>query len=1212
MMPVYRYMDSSPHRRDQVPFPQHFFPGFEAVPPHLKVDPSNSPMMFESWPCSSNYGYSVPSYSCYNHGNFPACYSFRPPCPHFAPPPAFHHYPNYPTFPEAYPVYYFPPPHHSNEQPRYEYNKDAHGKHHCCGCPNHPCNQKNERSLKIEEQEPDAEKKEGDSVVSIQPRSYPYPVVWIPPEYVKNKEYGKRIDQPEVSDWDKAPHFTKYFKSLKPTEQEPRVWNGWFPLDMNGLKSLMQGEGERKTQNQQNEDKMRQFLFPIFGVPSDTKQEEDENQDKRKWKTASDHSKQAPNSFEFVPVESSGNDGRTDKPQVNEEFSHNKSASEIVGKADKKCASVKQMEVHREDKSEGTEKRGRDASVKRIEDTAKNELGGTTAKGKSPSPQKTSKLPPVCLRVDPLPKKRNGNGSSRSPSPPKGQAQDTSTKACTALGLQEEFAVCPQNLNGSLGKVEPGKKERKNIQVIEETCKENKAGECTSASQAQVLGNLSFDSQGVSRTPISERTESYSHKNKLGEEKSASSEEVVGAEKAAETIKATNLDKSAPGQCKAETKRMSDAEAAKLIQSAYRGFEVRKWDPLKKLKQIAKAREQVDEIRNRIQALESFSDPNKDDRQRLLIGEMIMSLPLKLDSIQGLHSCVRDARKSLARELLTAQEKLDSLSSKFAEGKVKELATAASTDYPRVDACRNASIEKENKKTSGGCISSFEDTNENGNNVKEPEQENLSDKEDKKPDAKDEETTEPPIADQELDGKIENEPTEVSNDIERHTAQSTPIMELENEDMSRIQDGDLSPNLECITHLPSAPEQKSNADEFSEMKDLTKEGKSEVVEVNDLILVSNNSEEDKLRSLPKEMIDCMHTVCEPEKKIGNSNGEKESDLPINQAFPAEVENLRCTKKDQEIDLLEELPLGIIDEEPAISKFEKCELHETGENNILSSTEGHLAGCQADEQLPEAASDNCVKGQNENDFTKSPALIEVEQTQEKEVNNVNKLESVLKPEEVPSTVGEENNDKVHQEEDDYGMIPVDHMAFSESEAGIVATQEKEVLFEEKKELVDQPVGTEEKEEIKLENQTQVQEQECTNSKDKATDMLRETAEHRVLSGTDALSEPNVEQDLLSASPAASEMSNDDHDLAEIGGDNKLIEENRKLREMMEKLMEAGKHQLTVISNLTGRVEDLEEKLSRNKKLSKPRYRKAIYGPSYSRPLRVRGKAAEVAM
>lgn len=60
---------------------------------------------------------------------------------------------------------------------------------------------------------------------------------------------------------------------------------------------------------------------------------------------------------------------------------------------------------------------------------------------------------------------------------------------------------------------------------------------------------------------------------------------------------------------------------------------------------------------------------------------------------------------------------------------------------------------------------------------------------------------------------------------------------------------------------------------------------------------------------------------------------------------------------------------------------------------------------------------------------------------------------------------------------------------------------------------------------------------------------------------------------------------------IEADEKLIEENRKLREMMEQMMNAGKAHLTVISNLSRRVKDLERKLSRKKKLRSRRHRAA---------------------
>ena len=52
---------------------------------------------------------------------------------------------------------------------------------------------------------------------------------------------------------------------------------------------------------------------------------------------------------------------------------------------------------------------------------------------------------------------------------------------------------------------------------------------------------------------------------------------------------------------------------------------------------------------------------------------------------------------------------------------------------------------------------------------------------------------------------------------------------------------------------------------------------------------------------------------------------------------------------------------------------------------------------------------------------------------------------------------------------------------------------------------------------------------------------------------------------------------------LNNDKKLIEENEKLREMMKKLLDAGNEQLDVISDLTGRVKELEKKLARKKRL-----------------------------
>lgn len=53
--------------------------------------------------------------------------------------------------------------------------------------------------------------------------------------------------------------------------------------------------------------------------------------------------------------------------------------------------------------------------------------------------------------------------------------------------------------------------------------------------------------------------------------------------------------------------------------------------------------------------------------------------------------------------------------------------------------------------------------------------------------------------------------------------------------------------------------------------------------------------------------------------------------------------------------------------------------------------------------------------------------------------------------------------------------------------------------------------------------------------------------------------------------------------------RLMEENERLREMMEKLIKSGQEQLTAISSLSGRVKDMEKRLSRKKKPKVKQYK-----------------------
>lgn len=136
------------------------------------------------------------------------------------------------------------------ELPRYEYDKCMPREYHCCGCPNHPFNNNEGKRLKIEEHEPDIEKKVNNSMAPAQLKNYPYPLLRIPPEYTSNREIKKPVAA-EVGDQDKTSHDRKPPNYVKPDRQEPEVWNGWFPLDINSLPNLFGDVNGRRNQNQQ-------------------------------------------------------------------------------------------------------------------------------------------------------------------------------------------------------------------------------------------------------------------------------------------------------------------------------------------------------------------------------------------------------------------------------------------------------------------------------------------------------------------------------------------------------------------------------------------------------------------------------------------------------------------------------------------------------------------------------------------------------------------------------------------------------------------------------------------------------------------------------------------------------------------------------------------------------------------------------------------------
>ncbi|PON56799.1 IQ motif, EF-hand binding site [Trema orientale] len=1129
MMPVHRHMDSYPHQRNQT--------GYRAFPAYTQVDPTKSPMVYEPWPYNGSYGYPAPFHSCCSHGNFPGFHACRPSYPQPMPSPV-HCYGGYPTpYPEAYPVSYVPRPHYSMEMPRYEYDKNTPWSYHCCGCPNHPCHQKGDMGLKIEEQEPDVvEKKGNDSLVPAPMKQYPYPVVWIPQERLR--EQRKPPDEAKVVEHESVPRKTKPVERKNSQEQEQNIWNGWFPLDADRLRHLMTGGDEKRTRDQKNEeqkkpviwmpyeseaedqgghmdkkdvianqeqkseDQMRQFPFPIFWMPSqDRRQEEVGGKDSKEVNGSPKFVENQPFTFKFVPVRQIGGDNGT-----NSKFSEENLASQNGTEVGDNSATQKNIPVKQIDQP--------CKEVKKSEDNEKKSLtskpSGTNGKRQSPPPPESPKLPPVCLRVDPVPRKKNGNGSSRSPSPP--SAKERSAKNSNEMKVSQDSKLHESTPSESK-KVEPKKREPKEIMVIQKT---------------DHRSNVEHQSDWVPvhsptqpNADVSEKLNSEKPSNDGDEchlmEAAAAREVGTTTDEMEERNKAKDSDESGDVR-KLEKKTLSDVEAAVRIQSAYRGFNIRRSEPLKKLKQIAEVREQMADVRNRVQALESSSDAQKDEKQKAVIGETIMRLLLKLDTLQGLLPSLRDIRKSLAKELVTLQEKLDSLIIQKSEEPKSEMCPVEPVEEFVSKAENDESeLNKEKLKETGGSGSS-DDISKSSHGVTECAQDQLLESVEAVDRFKGEESLLSASDDTVLPLLSEGE-SQLSMAMDPKEPDSEAIMEHKDEVRDKVVPEDSIVELTRTQGENNVPELKQ-ADEVP----LNEDKNDSNVRVNSFEAVDATYVDDN-----KETISEALTL----EVIDYENGKSEKDERVEMEDKAD--EFMATHRNLEMNELAELPLGAIDDDPVSA----AEMVSHGDHS------GKVNECQIT-----------------TDTTPSEDKTPNEVLEEKPIDETN--ESV--------EVGSEENKESLQQLISLGEEGAQNILNGDECISANTAGPKEMLVEKNEK--------EDKEDLSL---------VITDEGIKETrEMKVEAGEHSEFAVDQKKNDMSYESETTNdqvSSEMHAQQGAEREEREMVGSQNEklLIEENEKLREMMEKLIEAGKQQLNVISSLNGRVKDLEKKLSKRRKL-----------------------------
>ncbi|KAH7519527.1 hypothetical protein FEM48_Zijuj08G0046500 [Ziziphus jujuba var. spinosa] len=1213
MMPHYRCMESYPFQRNQTPFTP-----YQAFPTPMPVDPAKPGTIYEPWPHGGNYGYTMPCHSCCNHGNFSGYYGSRPYVPAPMPSP-MHFCGGYPTpYGEAYPAYYAPPPHYSVDLPRYEYEKNVPGSNHCCGCPHHFYNPKEEKGVKIEEQEPDVvEKKEGDSVVPIQMKNQPHPIVWIPQEYLHNKGQRKSIE-PEVREQEKVPPKTKQpeSESLKSSEQERGIRNGWLPLEINNLRSLMHGEDGKRMHDQQGKGQKKELPFPVIWMPYDNKQEEvgkndNKQDDSRDRNGAKDHQsdeikkqfpfpiiwmpplenkhedagkkgsndvncnikyeENPPSTFNVVPEKHPGDGSSTHMSGVNEENLAAQSGVEKKKIANHKIIPVKQIDEHEVDKSEETKERGRSVPVNKSSESNDR---------RSSSPPKTPKLPPVCLRVDPLPRKKKG--SSRSPSPDSKSHSEKDTK--DTVGASACLDEKAQQVSSCSNEVEPNEKEKKVIEGTEREISGNDDGDQMDVSQLPI--NLPMQPMAdVCTKLVPDKTGEEGTECPIKEDQEASKVSNAAAEEAKELRKATDAAKSLDEEGKLEKKTLSDVEAAVAIQSAYRGFDVRRWEPLKKLKQIAEIREQLVDVRNHIQALESSYNIQIDNKQKVVIGETIMRLLLKLDAIQGLPPGLRDIRKSLARELVTLQEKLDSLVIKNFQEPVTKVSTSKLAENIDAEVQNRESMQKQEKQEAiehDEKESSLQDVYVSSHDSTKPCEAQLPHVTDSEPSLKIEEAS---------DSLSENnvQPTNVEDDLQTlpmavdETKHGEGNVEILMEPRDEVVNGELEATSMMVTKTDK-PEDASDPNQFVQVPlavEVTTDSEIQRTSLEASHVTCTQTKD--LEELPHGMIDGkpVTTEFEVDKQIEMDKNEvlqaSKVERVLEGTSPTDTDGAMAPSKDADMSI-EQVPVGLIDGDAALSELGKCGEAEMEKNDdvlVKNECEGtidlnpsELPTEKESKQPNEAAEhpsvvepEECVKVVCEDDKELPGCLAPEGETEHQEINEI--VNHVREPAESQLMVSFE---KGNPEDTARGKEePIENNEQDNDLPSITTMEEEGKETQERKDVVEGG-------ELEYLENEKIQDQEAGFETTK-----------------DVVHVEHVEQkgESLPVSPTDGPLSVDGTG-KESETNKKLKEENAKLKEMMEKLLEAGKEQLDCISNLTGRVKDLEKKLATTRK-KKPRTR-----------------------
>ena len=565
---------------------------------------------------------------------------------------------------------------------------------------------------------------------------------------------------------------------------------------------------------------------------------------------------------------------------------------------------------------------------------------------------------------------------------------------------------------------------------------------------------------------------------------------------------------------------------------------------------------------------------------------------------QGLHPTIRDIRKSLARELVALQEKLDSLIMKKCE---ETSGSKNSEDHLVTSSVITADQDAQKMEVGeqpGYCLSQMVDS--------------VGDSEDK-------ETSKSPIIIKDEHRESENEGREVEIDGGSYVAeqenkvgsgefQSSEVVMSENgQGMSAIEQSVLSQSQERDKGEIRGilPENMCCSPHNKQQAGLMK-----------LTSVENSPEVKGTEAPAHEISGKVAAISDKEEECGTEmvaviDGEELESNASWSSSTADSPDSTTAAKTIDVNLLQEFPLGLIDDE-APEKLDNSNIQENEvrcggdnkEDTEPSSLNEVIIPIELEHQCMEvlnkgaflAGSEDSVKVGPEMDDSHEDAMVGVcaQQPQALDVKNDEEQVEVLGQEKVLDFSREQEGSNEEKQKDGHSC--------SSELANKIFSQEEEVQAEEEKDNDCQPITDCGNEEMKLEVK-QCHDLGVLSDNDTMEDRLDGSETTKSLSAIGPkLSPMGAEHDeekgeeLPASSTAISSQVSADEQGMGMESQRKLVDENEKLREMMERLIETGKDQLTVISNLTERVKDLEKKLSKKKKVWAKRT-----PPSSARPL-----------